>query len=96
MDYDKAIDAVEALKILHMAYEYNLVQCGENVRNGPVFLCNCCCEGMNAIKKFGYLTPIQTIDFLPEVIEESCIGCGKCAILSIQYSTREEDICSTL
>ncbi|AKA69747.1 4Fe-4S dicluster domain-containing protein [Clostridium scatologenes] len=79
--YGRAIDSVEALEILNMAYEYNLVQCGENVRNGSVFLCNCCgccCEGMLAIKKFGYLTPIQTTAFLPQFIEESCIGCGKC------------------
>jgi Pyruvate/2-oxoacid:ferredoxin oxidoreductase delta subunit len=80
--YGRAIDAVEGLEILNMAYEYNLVQCGENVRNGSVFMCNCCgccCEGMQAIKKFGYLTPIQTTAFLPQVIEESCLGCGKCA-----------------
>lgn len=80
--YGRAIDSVEALEILNMAYEYNLVQCGENVRNGSVFLCNCCgccCEGMLAIKKFGYLTPIQTTAFLPQFIEESCSGCGKCA-----------------
>ena len=80
--YGRAIDAVEGLEILNMAYEYNLVQCGENVRDGSVFLCNCCgccCEGMLAIKKFGYLNPIQTTAFLPQVIDESCIGCGKCS-----------------
>lgn len=80
--YGRAIDASEALDILNMAYEYNLVQCGENVRNGSVFLCNCCgccCEGMLAIKKFGYLNPIQTTAFIPQVIEDSCVGCGKCS-----------------
>ncbi|MGE5627991.1 MAG: 4Fe-4S dicluster domain-containing protein [Solirubrobacterales bacterium] len=80
--YGRAIDAVEAMEILHNSYEHNLVQCGENVRNGPAFLCNCCgccCEGMQAIKKFGYLNPIQTTAFLPDVKEENCIGCGKCA-----------------
>lgn len=80
--YGRTIDAVEGLEILNMSYEYNLVQCGENVRDGSVFLCNCCgccCEGMQAIKKFGYLNPIQTTAFLPQVITESCIGCGKCS-----------------
>lgn len=79
--YGRAIEAVEALEILNMAYDYNLVQCGENVRTGSVFLCNCCgccCEGMLAMKKFGYLNPIQTTAFLPQVKEDSCIGCGKC------------------
>lgn len=80
--YGRAIEAAEGLEILNMAYDYNLVQCGENVRDGSVFLCNCCgccCEGMQAIKQFGYLNPIQTTAFLPQVIEDSCIGCGKCS-----------------
>ncbi|MBI6874570.1 4Fe-4S dicluster-binding protein [Clostridium aciditolerans] len=80
--YGRAIEAAEGLEILNMAYDYNLVQCGENVRDGSVFLCNCCgccCEGMRAIKQFGYLNPIQTTAFLPQVVEDSCIGCGKCS-----------------
>lgn len=80
--YGRAIDVSEGLEILNMAYEYSLVQCGENVRNGSVFLCNCCgccCEGMQAIKKFGYLNPIQTTAFIPQVIQDSCVGCGKCS-----------------
>ncbi|WML32784.1 4Fe-4S dicluster-binding protein [Clostridium sp. OS1-26] len=80
--YGRAIEAAEGLEILNMAYDYNLVQCGENVRDGSVFLCNCCgccCEGMQAIKQFGYLNPIQTTAFLPQVTKDSCIGCGKCS-----------------
>lgn len=80
--YGRAIEAAEGLEILNKAYDYNLVQCGENVRDGSVFLCNCCgccCEGMQAIKEFGYLNPIQTTAFLPQVVGESCIGCGKCS-----------------
>lgn len=81
-EYGRAIDASEGLDILNMAYEHNLVQCGENVRNGSVFMCNCCgccCEGMLAVKKFGSLNPIQTTAFLPQVIEEGCTGCGRCS-----------------
>ncbi|GKU27052.1 4Fe-4S dicluster domain-containing protein [Clostridium folliculivorans] len=80
--YARTIDASEGLDILNMAYEHNLVQCGENVRNGSVFMCNCCgccCEGMLAVKKFGYMAPIQTTAFLPQVTDESCVGCGKCS-----------------
>jgi Pyruvate/2-oxoacid:ferredoxin oxidoreductase delta subunit len=80
--YGRAIDSVEGLEILSMSYEHNLVQCGENVRNGSVFMCNCCgccCEGLGAVKKFGYLNPIQTTAFLPQVVENTCIGCGKCS-----------------
>jgi ferredoxin len=34
---------------------------------------------MLAVKKFGYMAPIQTTAFLPKVVEESCVGCGKCS-----------------
>jgi Fe-S-cluster-containing hydrogenase component 2 len=80
--YARSIGASEALEILHMSNEHNLVQCGENVRQGSSFLCNCCgccCEGMLAVKSFGALHPIQTTAFIPQVIEGSCSGCGRCA-----------------
>ncbi|MBE6048239.1 MAG: 4Fe-4S dicluster domain-containing protein [Clostridium sp.] len=79
--YGREIEASEALEVLDMCYEYNLVQCGENVRDGSLFLCNCCgccCEGMEAVKKFGYLNPIETTPFLPSVLDDPCVGCGKC------------------
>jgi Pyruvate/2-oxoacid:ferredoxin oxidoreductase delta subunit len=80
--YARPIEASEALEILHQSNEHNLVQCGENVRHGSSFLCNCCgccCEGMLAVKSFGALHPIQTTAFLPKVIEDSCTGCGRCS-----------------
>ncbi|SFU32003.1 4Fe-4S dicluster domain-containing protein [Clostridium sp. DSM 8431] len=79
--YGRKIEKSEALEILSMCYEYNLVQCAENVRSGSLFLCNCCsccCEGMQAVKKFGYLNPIETTSLLPSVVEDSCLGCRKC------------------
>jgi NAD-dependent dihydropyrimidine dehydrogenase PreA subunit len=80
--YGRAIDSSEALEILHSSNEHNLVQCGENVRENSCFLCNCCgccCEGMLAVKKFGALHPIQTTAFLPQIIQDSCTGCGRCS-----------------
>ena len=65
------------------AYEHNLVQFGENVREGVNFICNCCgccCEAMIAARKFGMLNPVHTTNFLPEVDEARCNGCGKCVI----------------
>ncbi len=81
-NYARKIDASEGLEIIHRAYEYNLVQCAENVRSGSAFLCNCCgccCEGMIAARKFGMLHPVQTTGFIPKIIQDSCVGCGKCA-----------------
>ena len=80
--FGRSVEASEALEILSSCNEHNLVQCGENVRQDSSFICNCCgccCEGMLAVKKFGALHPIQTTAFMPQVIEESCTGCGLCA-----------------
>lgn len=78
--YARPVEVSEGLELLHEAYENNLVQCGENVREEVSFICNCCgccCEAMIAAKKFGMLQPVHTTNFLPKV-EESCSGCGKC------------------
>ena len=80
-EYARRIDSSECLEILHMAYDHNLVQCGENVRNDVSFICNCCgccCEALVAAKKFGNLHPVETTGFLPSLNAASCIGCGKC------------------
>ena len=38
----RAVDKQECHDLLQQAYEYNLVQFGENVREQVNFLCNCC------------------------------------------------------
>lgn len=80
-DFARRVDVSECKELLHQAYESNLVQCGENVREGVNFICNCCgccCEAMLAAKKFGNMHPVQTTSFLPNINYESCIGCEKC------------------
>jgi formate hydrogenlyase subunit 6/NADH:ubiquinone oxidoreductase subunit I len=79
--YARLVDVKEGLDLLHQAYENNLVQFGENVREGVNFICNCCgccCEAMIAARKFGLLNPVHTTNFLPAVDLEACSGCGKC------------------
>lgn len=74
-------DRIEANELLHQAYEANLVQFGENVQRKPAFICNCCgccCEAMRAARRFGVLHPVHTTNFLPEIDEATCNGCGKC------------------
>lgn len=80
-DYARSVDPVEGIELLHQAYENNLVQCGENVRENVTFICNCCgccCEAMVAARKFGMLNPVQTTGFIPEINDEHCIRCLKC------------------
>lgn len=77
----RRVDAIEGLELLHQAYEHNLVQCGENVREGVTFICNCCgccCEALVAAREFGVMHPVQTTAFLPQIDESTCINCGKC------------------
>jgi ferredoxin len=72
----------ECLELLHQAYENNLVQFGENVRQGVSFICNCCsccCEALLAAKRFASLHPVHTTNFIPRIKKERCTGCGKCA-----------------
>jgi ferredoxin len=79
--YARAVDVREGMDLLQQAYEQNLVQFGENVRESVNFICNCCgccCEAMIAARKFGILNPVHTSNFLPVVDEAACNGCGKC------------------
>jgi Pyruvate/2-oxoacid:ferredoxin oxidoreductase delta subunit len=80
-NHARMVDAVECIELLHQAYESNLVQCGENVRSGVSFICNCCgccCEAMVAARKFGMLHPVQTTGYIPGINRDICIGCEKC------------------
>jgi len=69
------------LDLLEIAYEHNLVQFGENVRNKVNFICNCCgccCEAMITARRFAVLNPIHTTNFIPDIDRLDCNGCGKC------------------
>jgi len=80
-NYARLVDVSEGLDLLQQAYDANLIQFGENVRESVNFICNCCgccCEAMIAARKFGLLNPVHTSNFYPEVDENECNGCGKC------------------
>jgi len=77
----RKIDKTECLDLLQEAYDHNLVQFGENVREEVNFICNCCgccCEAMIAARRFAILNPVHTTNFIPAIIESQCNGCGKC------------------
>jgi len=79
--YAREVSIDETLEKLHLAYENNLVQFGENVRDDVAFICNCCgccCEALIAHKKFGLLNPVHTTNFIPKIDDKKCIGCGRC------------------
>jgi ferredoxin len=79
--YARLVDVKEGMDLLQKAYDNNLVQFGENVRQRVNFICNCCgccCEALVAARKFGILKPVHTTNFLPEIDQQACTGCGKC------------------
>ena len=80
--YARLISKEEAKEVLQLSYESNLVQIGENVREKPTFICNCCgccCEALQAARHFSPMQPVSTTNYLPKIDMEKCIGCGKCA-----------------
>ena len=102
--YSRLISKEEAKDILQMAYGYNLVQIGENVREHPAFMCNCCgccCEALQAARRFSPMQPIATTNFIPKVDLQDCISCGKCSrvcpVLAISMKDKkpviDESIC---
>ncbi len=79
--FAREMDVEEGLDLLQQAQEQNLVQFGENIQQRVNFICNCCgccCEAMNAQRRFGLLNPIHTTNYLPEIDRELCNGCTKC------------------
>ena len=77
----RKVEKEECLDLLDQAYEHNLIQFGENVREHVNFICNCCgccCEAMIAARRFAILNPVHTTNFIPEIHEKNCNGCGRC------------------
>lgn len=82
--YARPVDKAEGQDLLQTAYDNNLVQFGENVREGVNFICNCCgccCEAMIAARRFAVLNPVHTTNFIPVIECQDCDGCGKCVLV---------------
>jgi ferredoxin len=79
--YARRVDKVEGRDLLQQAYDLNLVQFGDNVREGVAFICNCCgccCEALIGLRKYGAEMPIHSSSYQPRIVAEVCNGCGKC------------------
>jgi len=93
--YARLISKEEAKEVLQLSYESNLVQIGENVRERPTFICNCCgccCEALQAARKFSPMQPIATTNYIPEISMDKCVGCGKCASVCPILAIKMEEL----
>lgn len=72
----------EAMGILEEAKAAGLAQTGDNVRDQPSYMCNCCgccCGMMRSIKRYEIYDGIVPSNWLATIDHEICRGCTKCA-----------------
>lgn len=78
--YARLISKDEAMDILKLSYEHNLVQFAENVQNDVGFICNCCgccCMALKGAKKMGVPQTLSSSNFIA-VMDDSCVSCKQC------------------
>jgi len=80
-DLAKEIGKSEALDLILQTRDAGMVHICDNVRTRPTFVCQCCgccCEILNAFKKFKAFGSTFTSNFLAVPDESKCTGCRKC------------------
>lgn len=78
----KEVSRSEMLENFARSREMGLVLSADNVKRNVTFVCHCCeccCNPLLGIKKYGYPNIVVSSTFIAEIDEEACIGCGKCA-----------------
>ncbi len=79
--FGRQIDEQEAMSIVTKARKLGLVQIADNVKNEPVYVCNCCaccCGQLSAINDFG-LQAVNPSGFEPQHDADQCKGCSRCS-----------------
>lgn len=79
--HSRPSDKKEVLEKLGIAREKGLVQVADNVRNEPVYICNCCgccCGQLQAINRHGITHAVATSNYIASIDNDTCNGCGKC------------------
>ena len=76
----RQVDAAECLDLLATAQGHNLVQFGENTREGVNFICNCCgcsCLALRLGEYFNAPDMLRT-NYVAKVDRDKCVACGLC------------------
>ena len=81
MGQAREITQEEALDIIKHCKDRNMIQCADNVKNEPWYLCNCCkccCGLFEVLRDYDVKTSVVAANYVAQTDEESCIGCGAC------------------
>jgi len=79
--FAKMISKDRALRIVEECRDQGLAQSGDNIKKKISFICNCCsccCELFNAIKCFNISSALVSSNWISQIDEEKCTGCGLC------------------
>lgn len=79
--WGRPITRDEALGILKMAEEEGLVHMTSNVRNGHIYICNCCeccCGILRGMNELGHPEVLARSNYRAVVDPDLCTACGAC------------------
>ena len=77
----REISKPEAHDILKQCKDNGLAQIGDNIKNKPAVICNCCgccCDLLLSYKKTGMSTIISPSNYIAEIDDSVCTNCGVC------------------
>jgi ferredoxin len=80
----REVSKSEMLENFARSKELGLVFCVENTRRNPTVICHCCkccCNYLAGLSKLGFLNSVVTSNFISEMNDALCKGCGKCVDL---------------
>lgn len=89
----RKVSKEEGQDALKRAEDAGLVHTSMNVQQGPIIICNCCgccCNMLRGITQLKIPTAIAKSNFIPEIMEDECNGCGEC-VESCQVNAIELD-----
>jgi Pyruvate/2-oxoacid:ferredoxin oxidoreductase delta subunit len=82
--FAREVSKTEMVENFARSKELGLVFCVENTKRKPMVVCHCCkccCNYLSGLSKFGFTNSVVTSNYISEVDEGHCKGCGKCVDL---------------
>lgn len=77
----REISNVEAMNIIDVCKAHDMVQCADNVKTEPWYICNCCgccCNMFNAMRTYDLRTTVVSAGFIARTDPQKCKNCGRC------------------